>query len=127
MAKAGRYRDWSFREVEEYYRQRYFSPEGREWKLSQEVMSMVSCRERNLAEDTYPAQITSTRDMDLIVCRNVMIYFDKDHKKKLIEGFSRILLKTGFLFIGHSETLHSISDKFSYMKIEESPVYVPKG
>ena len=64
--------------------------------------------------------------LDIIFCRNVMIYFDKEHQKKLIAGFYRVLFNTGFLFIGHSETLHSISDDFSYVKILDSPVYIPK-
>lgn len=55
-----------------------------------------------------------------------MIYFDKEHQKKLISGFNKSLLRDGFFFIGHSETLHSISEDFVYKKIVEAPVYVKK-
>ncbi len=65
------------------------------------------------------------KDIDVIFCRNVMIYFDRDHQKRLISEFSKIINKDGFLFIGHSETLHSISEDFVYKKVLESPVYVP--
>ncbi len=65
------------------------------------------------------------KDMDIIFCRNVMIYFDKMHQKRLIHDFYNSINKDGYLFIGHSETLHSISEEFSYKKILESPVYVP--
>ena len=50
--------------------------------------------------------------MDIIFCRNVIIYFDKQSKIKLIERFADSLKKGGYLFIGHSESLYSISDRF---------------
>ncbi|MBP6290202.1 MAG: protein-glutamate O-methyltransferase CheR, partial [Spirochaetes bacterium] len=62
----------------------------------------------------------------IIFCRNVMIYFDRSRQKELIANFYNILNPWGYLFIGHSETLHALSDDFQYVKIMDSPVYVPK-
>jgi chemotaxis protein methyltransferase CheR len=56
-----------------------------------------------------------------------MIYFDKEHQRKLVSGFYDSINENGYFFIGHSETLHSISDDFVYEKILESPVYIPKN
>ncbi|MCX7678583.1 MAG: protein-glutamate O-methyltransferase [Spirochaetes bacterium] len=91
------------------------------YAIKDEVKKLVTFKYLNLFKNPYPNQL------DIIFCRNVMIYFDKEHQKKLIAGFYASLLKTGYLFIGHSETLHAISDDFSYVKILDSPVYVPKG
>jgi chemotaxis protein methyltransferase CheR len=84
------------------------------------VKKIVSFSHLNLFKNPYP------QNVDIIFCRNVMIYFDREHQKKLIEGFHNVLVRYGYLFIGHSETLHSISDNFVYAKIEESPVYIPR-
>ncbi len=53
---------------------------------------------------------------------NVMIYFDREYQRRLVAGFAGALLKSGYLFIGHSETLHSISEDFVYVKLLDSPV-----
>jgi chemotaxis protein methyltransferase CheR len=90
------------------------------YEVNSEVKKYVTFQYLNLFSNPYP------ENLDIIFCRNVMIYFDKEHQKRLIAGFHRVLLKTGYLFIGHSETLHSISDDFSYVKILDSPVYLPK-
>jgi chemotaxis protein methyltransferase CheR len=90
------------------------------YHVKERVRSMVDFSYLNLFKNPYP------HSLDIIFCRNVMIYFDREYQKRLIAGFSRVLLKHGYLFIGHSETLHSISEDFMYVKLLESPVYVPK-
>jgi len=90
------------------------------YTVTSDVKKLVSFSYLNLFKSQYP------KNIDIVFCRNVMIYFDREHQKRLIAGFHSVLLDTGYLFIGHSETLHSISDDFMYMKVLESPVYVPK-
>ena len=50
--------------------------------------------------------------MDIIFCRNVIIYFDKESKKRLVERFADVIKPGGFLFIGHSESLFKVTDRF---------------
>jgi len=90
------------------------------YSIKDEVKSMVRFRMLNLFKDPYPENV------DILFCRNVMIYFDKEHQKILLSRFYRSIYKSGYLFLGHSETIHSISEDFVYKKILDTPVYVPK-
>jgi chemotaxis protein methyltransferase CheR len=87
--------------------------------LNEDVKSLVDFNYLNFFKSPFPV------DIDIIFCRNVMIYFDKVHQKKLVAEFFKIINSGGYLFIGHSETLHSISDDFIYKKVLNSPVYIP--
>jgi chemotaxis protein methyltransferase CheR len=58
-----------------------------------------------LHADSYPV----SGSFDLIFCRNVLIYFDPDSKKKVVNGLIRHLSPEGLLFVGHSENLHGIT------------------
>ncbi len=55
--------------------------------------------------------------MDIIFCRNVIIYFDRETQKKLFEKFYAQIVPGGYLFIGHSETLHGINDRFKSVAV----------
>jgi chemotaxis protein methyltransferase CheR len=61
--------------------------------------------------------------VDVIFCRNVMIYFDLEEQKRLVEKFYRSLKPGGYLFLGHSETLQGISDKFTFVYHNRAAVY----
>jgi chemotaxis protein methyltransferase CheR len=87
--------------------------------IREEVKKLVKFYYHNFFKSQFP------KDIDIIFCRNVMIYFDKKHQVELVSKFYQSILEHGYLFIGHSETLHSISEDFSYKKILEAPVYVP--
>ena len=77
-----------------------------------QVANLVSFRRINLMDETFPFSST----LDVIFCRNVMIYFDRDTQAKLMEKFHRYLRPGGYLFIGHSESLQWIEHRFRYLK-----------
>ncbi|MBN1500419.1 MAG: protein-glutamate O-methyltransferase CheR [Spirochaetes bacterium] len=90
-------------------------------EITDDVRKLVKFKPLNLFKDSFPA------DVDIIFCRNVMIYFDKEHQKLLVSNFYKSINKSdGYFFIGHSETLHSVSDDFIYVKILDAPIYIPK-
>ena len=121
-AKKGRYLKRHIDKVPDYYLNTYFSkdqedPEG--YIIRDEVKQFVKFSRLNFFADPFPQNI------DIIFCRNVMIYFDKTYQERLIKKFSEIINKPGFLFLGHAETLNGISDDFKYCKLGDSPVYIP--
>jgi chemotaxis protein methyltransferase CheR len=104
--------------LKKYFIQNSENPEI--FKVKDEVKKYIRFDILNLFKGQFP------KSQDIVFCRNVMIYFDKEHQKRLISGFYGSVCKYGFLFLGHSETLHSISEDFIYRKIKDTPVYIPR-
>ena len=75
------------------------------------LASRVEFSELNLISPSWPHKNL----FDVIFCRNTMIYFDRDTQIRLIAGFARVMKPGGLLFIGHSETLASLTDKFTLL------------
>jgi chemotaxis protein methyltransferase CheR len=86
------------------------------YQISDRVRSMVRFAHLNLA-DRWPMQ----GPFDLILCRNVMIYFDQETRQKLVHRFWELVKPGGYLFVGHSESLLSSSIEFKYV---EPAVYI---
>ncbi len=102
-ARRGQYGAWSFRGMAEERRQRFFEPRGRQWLLDPGIRSMVEFRLLNLAEDEYPEPATGIFGMDIIFCRNVLIYFDMQTVTKVATGLMDSLSDDGWLFLGPSD------------------------
>jgi chemotaxis protein methyltransferase CheR len=124
FAQKGYYSGRRIEKVPPALMKKYFTPQPDHpeiFKINDEVRNLVKFSRLNLFKDQFP------RDIDIIFCRNVMIYFDREHQKELVGNFYKSLSKEfGYFYIGHSETLHSISDDFNYVKLMDSPVYIPK-
>src|SRR6185369_14530038 len=104
-AVKGIYSDWSFRGVPQWLTQRYFTKtaDGR-YALSHDIMRMVTFSILNLAEDSYPSLSTNTNAIDIIFCRNVLMYFESKQQQRVIQGFQRSVLDTGWLVVSPCET-----------------------
>jgi chemotaxis protein methyltransferase CheR len=76
-------------------------------KIEPELKEMISFRQLNLM-DGWPMR----NSFDVIFCRNVVIYFSKQNQKILFDRFANALCSRGFLFIGHSESLFNVSNRF---------------
>src|SRR5205085_1716639 len=74
-AQVGVYSPWSFREVPEGIQARYFTVQGRNFEVLPRIRERVSFAYLNLVEDNYPSLLNHTHDLDLILFRNVLIYF----------------------------------------------------
>lgn len=106
-ARKGVYGQWAFREAQaKEWQSRFFNPIGRRFEIAPEVRDMVTLRRLNLVEDTYPSYDSNTVLMDLILCRNVTIYFDTPTTQTITDRFYESLTDGGWLVVGHSE--HSL-------------------
>jgi chemotaxis protein methyltransferase CheR len=92
------------------------------YQVRPEVRKRVEFRVHNLFVDPPPME-----RIDVIFCRNVMIYFDKPTQEKLVDGiFARALQPDGYLFIGHSESLSGFTHCFTYASTLKAPIYRKK-
>jgi chemotaxis protein methyltransferase CheR len=107
QALHGRYSEWSLRATPEAVRSRFFSRQGNEYIVRPLFRSMASFNYLNLIDDDYPAMLSQTHAMDLILCRNVFIYFDKKIIDKVMKKFTSCLLEDGYLLLGSSDLLAS--------------------
>lgn len=119
-ARKGVYRKNSFRAIDEYYLGRYFDKEGDCYRIRDEVKRLVNFNHLNLL-DPVKAKLIGT--MDVIFCRNVLIYFHVDSKRKLIDNFSRKLAGGGYLLLGHAESLMNVSTSFTLRHLKNDMVY----
>jgi chemotaxis protein methyltransferase CheR len=102
-AQAGRYGDWSFREVPPFFQETYFARHGREFEIAPHIRRMVTFAPLNLVRDPYPSWTNHTADLDLILCRNVFIYFHEDTVRHVADRFHEALADGGWLGVGHAE------------------------
>jgi chemotaxis protein methyltransferase CheR len=106
-ASEGIYGEWSFRDTPPWVKERYFRmiKQGR-FELLPSVRNMVRFSYLNLMEDTYPSLTNNTNAMDVIFCRNVLMYFNQERQRKVIQNLYRCLVDGGWLFVSPSETSH---------------------
>jgi chemotaxis protein methyltransferase CheR len=110
QAKEGLYNNYSVRNMSEFYRKKYFREESAgNFVISPEIKKMVSFSSLNLFDDS---RMVFMKSFDIIICSNVLIYFDTAAKTKIVQHFYNNLQPYGYFFLGQSESLHSINEKF---------------
>ncbi|WP_174734011.1 CheR family methyltransferase [Mesobacillus harenae] len=117
-AKLGVYSERSLTEVPEQVAEKFFSKEGAFYLVSDEIKKTVTFKKQNLLSDPFGL------DYDLIICRNVLIYFTEEAKDQLYRKFSSALKTGGILFVGSTEQIFNplqfgleTVDTFFYRKI----------
>ena len=119
-ARRGVYTEYALRTTPKEIVAKYFVKEDGGFKIKPEVKKLVSYGQINLSDR---AQLKRVERSHIVFCRNVIIYFDDEMKKKVIGAFYDNLLPGGYLLIGHSESLHNISRAFKPMHYSGSIVY----
>ncbi|MEJ0084762.1 MAG: CheR family methyltransferase [Pseudomonadota bacterium] len=118
------YGDWSFRESQPDFRERYFTPAGdRQYRVRPEVRELVKFAELNLAHDPYPSLTNDTNAIDLILCRNLLIYFTPTHARKLVAGLRDSLVDDGWLIVSPSECSQALFSGFTPVNFPGSILY----
>ncbi len=119
-AKKGIYKSYSLRNTSAYYMKKYFKLNNGEYELNPAIRERVNFKTLNLYDEQ---SMRSMFGYDIILCANVLIYFDVKSKIKVIQNLYQSLTRGGYLFIGYSETLHNISQAFKLVSFPKTVGY----
>jgi chemotaxis protein methyltransferase CheR len=120
QARHGVYSKSAFRSTDDYYIKRYFTEQPDGYRINDQVRQLVTISHLNMYDTD---RIILLGRMDLIFCRNVIIYFDNSARKKVVSAFHGALRDGGFLLLGHSESLMNISTQFLLRHFRNDMIY----
>ena len=125
-ARRGRYSERAFVMTEPVDLQRFFVLDTNNgcYEVRAEIKELVEFRHHNLVTEVPPV---GPGQLDLLLCRNVTIYFDRETTRSLMERFHTSLRDGGYLFLGHAETLWQITDAFALVPLGDAFVYRRPG
>lgn len=107
QAQKGVYRPWSFRGLSPIYRNRYFNPlPNGHFELAPNIRQMVEFFPFNLISDEYPSLLNGLNNVDMIFCRNVLIYFSPETVRNIIRKMEKTLVSDGYLLVSPAEAPH---------------------
>ena len=109
-AKKGEYSEQEVKTIPKTLMNKYFQKEGNNYLINNNIKRMVSFKRHDLILDNYDS------NFDVIVCRNVVIYFNQDVKDKIYDKFSKSLKKGGILFVGATESIYNYK-AFDFEKV----------
>ncbi|MFZ3066458.1 MAG: protein-glutamate O-methyltransferase CheR [Nitrospirota bacterium] len=120
VAKEGVYPKKKLADIDEHYVKKYFCADGDFYIVSMDVKKYTIFDFHNLKFEN------GLKDVDIIFCRNVMIYFDMAEQERVIDKFHSYLRPEGYLFVGHSETLQGLNDNFRFVYHNKGTAYKRK-
>ena len=94
-------------------RRRFFEPVDEGYRPTKEVLNLIRFREMNLLEPDYPLS-----RFDVVLCRNVLIYFDDDGKRRALDNIHRRMADDGYLFTGAGEDAQRMDDRFQRERVD---------
>ena len=119
-ARRGRYSARELAGLSPDQRQRYFLPAGSSWEVRPALRTRVDFAHHNLAVDPPPVEAGRC---EVVFCRNVLIYFRQEEVVSLLERLARWLPPGGWLFLGYSESLWQVTDRFTLVRLGDAFVY----
>jgi len=126
-ARRGVYTQWSFRMVDPATQARYFTRKQDTWELDRNIRDLVTFSLYNLVEECIPARASNLHSMDLIICRNVFIYFSPNAVNRVMEKFAAVLNDGGYVITGHGEVSHSALTGFTTVVRDDLVCYQKTG
>jgi chemotaxis protein methyltransferase CheR len=116
-ASQGFYPEARMQGIPDNYLPKYFTKAGDGYQVKDEIKSRIKFDYHNLKFDS------GLRNLDIIFCRNVLIYFDEAAQKNVIDRFWTSMTNHAFLYIGHSESLFGMNTQFKFLKTEWAVLY----
>jgi chemotaxis protein methyltransferase CheR len=120
IAKTGFYPEQKIQDVPAHYLHKYFEKKREGYQIRDEIKECVQFDYHNLKFDS------GLKNMDVVFCRNVIIYFDADAQKATIKRIWRAMSDYSYLFIGHSESLFGMNTDFKFIKTDWATLYQKK-
>jgi chemotaxis protein methyltransferase CheR len=120
-AKNALYGDYSTRNLTPRHRQEYFLPSGTQLRVKPIVRANITFSRLNLHDDV---RMSLMKEIDVIFCCNVLIYFDLASKRRVIQHFYQNLLPHGYLFLGQTESLFGVNNDFRLVHLPGATAYV---
>ncbi len=121
------YDEWSFRDAPAWLKDRYFHPGKRGHVLLPHIRRMVSFAPLNLAELQFPQPHNDTAAMDVILCRNVLMYFPPALMQQVCRGFERALVEGGWLSVAATELGAHAAGSFAPVYFDDAVFYRKAG
>jgi chemotaxis protein methyltransferase CheR len=117
VGKEGFYPESRIQGIPDNYLAKYLERKGNGYLVKEELRKLVRFDYHNLRYDS------GTRGLDVVFCRNVLIYFDEAAQKATVERFWEAMAPRSYLFIGHSESLFGMKTRFEFVKTEWACLY----
>jgi chemotaxis protein methyltransferase CheR len=123
-AREGLYRERSFRALPPHLRDQYFTVEDGRWRVNRKLHQRILSWDRvNLMDE---AEVRPRAAVDVILCRNVFIYFSEATVRRVVLVFSEMMTSPGYLCVGAAESLLRITDRFELQEIADAFMYVKR-
>ncbi len=123
IAQAGIYDQLSVsRGLSEEMKNLYFEKSGTGWAVKDSVKRMVTFKKMNLKDDFW-----GIGNVDIVFCRNVLIYFADDLKKQILNKIASLIKPSGILIVGSSESVSNYTTEYSMVSVEKMLCYQVKG
>ena len=123
-AAQGIYGEWSFRDAPSWLRGRYFTGKGDgRFEILPRIRKRVTFSYLNFADDVYPSLSNNTGAMDIIFCRNVLMYFTAQRAKQVVGNFHRALVDGGWLVVSPAEASNTLFSSFAPVEFPGAVLY----
>ena len=122
-ARRGQYGTWSFRDVPDDVASAFFVRHGATLEVAGRIREAVSFAHLNLAADTWPSAATATLDLDLVLCRNVLIYFGDDLSHQVAGRLHGALADGGWLLVAPAELSQAVFRRFTVVNLDGAVAY----
>jgi len=122
-ARSGTYEDWALRSVPDEIKQACFKRSGNSWIIDPQYKESISFQYHNLVKDPCPSLRNRLDGFDLILCRNVTIYFSQETVRSLVQELHFSLLDNGWLLVGHSEPNVDVYRSFRAVNLQGAVLY----
>jgi chemotaxis protein methyltransferase CheR len=117
IGKEGFYSESRMTGIPDHYLKKYFDQKGGGYKIKDDIKGLIQYDYHNLKHDS------GLRNLDIVFCRNVLIYFDEPAQKAAVDRFWTTMSDHSYLFIGHSESLFGMDTNFEFLKTDWACIY----